>query len=150
MVDRVEREIEEILAKLDDLPEGQERKPISILAQREKRKAVKPARRANGGRPPLGQRINPTKLLLGGAGTVIGGLVLSTFWSPLIWAAFGGVVVFLGGFISAFLRSGRPAAGASASASEEMPKGYYWRDRYIEYEPTSPGAWGRFKRRFRR
>jgi hypothetical protein len=38
VVDRVEREIEEILAKLDDLPDGPERKPISILAQREKRK----------------------------------------------------------------------------------------------------------------
>lgn len=145
MVDRVEREIEEILAKLDDLPEGQERKPISILAQREKRKSVKPPRRSRGGRPFL-KRVDPTKLLLGGAGTVIGGLVLSTFWAPLIWAAFGGVVVFLGGFVSAFLRRDRPATDAGG----ETAKGYYWRDRYIEYEPTSPGVWDRLKRRFRR
>ncbi len=146
MTDRVEREIEEILAKLDDLPEGQERKPISILAQREKRKTVKAPRRAKGAGQPLLQRVSPTTLLLSGAGTVIGGLILSTFWAPLIWAAFGGVVVFLGGFVSAFVRGNRPAPAANG----EEAKGYYWRDRYIEYEPTSPGAWGRFKRRFRR
>jgi hypothetical protein len=74
---------------------------------------------------------------------VIGGLILSNFWAPLIWAAFGGVLVFLGGFLSAFFREGR---GDDAT----RPRGVYWRDRYIEYEPTSPGAWARFKRRFRR
>jgi hypothetical protein len=142
MADRIEREIEEILAKLDqDGPLAPEKKPVSIMSARTKKKTSPPRppkRRAN----PLAN-INPTTFLFVGAGLVVGGLILSNVWSPLIWASFAGVVIFLGAFLSSFLRSGRPAAGS-------QPRGVYWRDRYIEYEPASTGMWDRLRRRFRR
>ncbi|MBI2765348.1 MAG: hypothetical protein HYX53_05465 [Chloroflexi bacterium] len=143
MPDRIEREIEEILAKLDEEPpKGSERKPISIIAHKDKRRAPGLPKRAPG--PPLSQRITPTTLLFAGAATVIGGLVLSNFWSPLIWASFAGVVLFLGAFVWSFTRTSRPGGGAAA------PRGHYWRDRYIEYEPSGPSTWDRLRRRFRR
>ena len=144
MADRIEREIEEILSKLEDLPEGdsapERRRPVSILAHRESRRASAAAR--PGAR--LGSRLNPATFLLAGAGTVIGGLLLSSVWAPLIWAAFGGVVVFLGGFIAAFFRRPRPQEQAQAN-----PNGHFWRDRYINDAP-SPGPLTRLARRVRR
>ncbi|MFN0095026.1 MAG: hypothetical protein ACKVVT_09660 [Dehalococcoidia bacterium] len=137
MADRVEREIEEILARLEDEPE---KTPISIADRREQRKkAPKPAR----SRPtlPLGD-VNPSLFLLAGAAAVIAGLVFSSFASGLIWIAFAGVVVFLGAFVASFLRSGRPA-------KPSQPAGHFWRDRYIDYEPSAPSPWARVKRRFR-
>lgn len=138
MADRVEREIEEILAKLDDeLPP--EKRPVSILSRR-KRKAT-PAPRAP--RPPsrVLSRITPAAAMFSGAGLVVGGLVASNAWGPLIWVSMAGVVLFVGAFLSSFLRE-KPAAAS--------PKGVYWRDRYIEYEPASPGLLDRVKRIFRR
>ncbi len=52
------------------------------------------------------------------------------------------VVLFLGAFLSSFVRE-RPAAAPAQ-------KGVYWRDRYIEYAPPSPGLKGRIRRFFRR
>lgn len=143
MADRIEREIEEILAKLDqDGPLAQDKAPVSILSARNKRKtAPKPPRQP---RTNLVDALNPTMLLFAGAGLVVGGLILSNAWPPLIWASFAGVVLFLGAFILSFFRS-KPVGPAAA------PKGVYWRDRYIEYEPPAQqSAWGRLKRRFRR
>ena len=141
MADRIEREIEEILAKLDQdegLPGGN-KKPVSILSAKTKRQAP-PSR---GPRTSPVARVNPTTFLFAGAGLVIAGLFLSSFWEPLIWASLAGVVVFLGAFASSFFRSGTPPPGA--------PRGVYWRDRYIEYEPPRRGGgWRRFARRFRR
>lgn len=140
MADRIEREIEEILARLDDLPgDGQpERKPISILEKREQqRRPVAPAPQQN----VLRQRLSPTVFLLGGAATVVGGLILSNIWGPLIWASFAGVVVFLAGFVAAFFQ--RPRAAT-------QPKGVYWRDRYIEYGPRHARGSSRVSRLFRR
>lgn len=142
MADRIEREIEEILAKLDqDGPAGQEKTPVSILSAKSRRKT------SDGGtkrsrRNPL-EQINPTTFLFLGAALVVGGLIASNFWAPLIWVSFAGVVLFLGAFIGSFFRSERPAGGG-------QPSGVYWRDRYIEYESPNPGAWERLKRRFRR
>ncbi|MFN0148220.1 MAG: hypothetical protein ACKVT1_17100 [Dehalococcoidia bacterium] len=140
MADRIEREIEEILSKLEDLPgDGgtPDRRPVSILAHRARRVPPPPRDRA-----PLTRRLNPATFLLAGAGTVIGGLVLASVWAPLIWAAFGGVVVFLGGFVAAFFRRPRPQAQAN-------PNGHFWRDRYINDAPE-PGPIGRLARRIRR
>lgn len=145
MPDRIEREIEEILSRLDDLPQDApkgERKPVSILDQRDKRRANQappPARN----RPSLVSRLNPSTFLIAGAGAVIGGLLLSNVWSPLIWVSFGGVIVFLVAFVAAFVRSPR-----SRQAPEEG--GHYWRDRYIEYTPRDASTWSRIKGRFRR
>lgn len=144
MADRIEREIEEILAKLDqDGPLAQDKTPVSILSARNKRKtAPKPPGRP---RRNLFESLSPTTLLFLGAGLVVGGLILSNVWAPLIWASFAGVVIFLGAFILSFFRA-KPAAG-----TDSAPKGVYWRDRYIEYEPTGEqSAWSRLKRRLRR
>jgi hypothetical protein len=143
MADRIEREIEEILARLDDLPaEGQpERKPISILEKREQQRRAVPPPQPRQPNIILRQRITPTFFLLGGAATVVGGLILSNVWGPFIWASFAGVVVFIAGFIAAFFQ--RPRAAAP-------PKGVYWRDRYIEYTPRQDGGGNRISRFFRR
>lgn len=139
MADKVEREIEEILARLEnELPPGDERKPVSILSRRRR----KPARAPRPSPLQTLQRINPPSLMFAGAGMVVGGLVLSNAWGPLIWVSMAGVVLFLGAFLSSFFRE-KPAAAAS-------PKGVYWRDRYIEYEPSSPGLMDRIRRLFRR
>jgi hypothetical protein len=145
MPDRIEREIEEILSRLDDLPQDApkgERKPVSILDQRDRRRANQappPART----RPSLVSRLNPSTFLVAGAGAVIGGLLLSNVWSPLIWVSFGGVVVFLAAFVGAFFRSPR------ARQAPQEP-GHYWRDRYIEYTPSEASTWSRIKGRFRK
>jgi hypothetical protein len=143
MPDRVEREIEEILSKLDDLPESKKaaaREPVSIQAHRKKRASTPRGPRFGSARDTAG-KLNPAAFLLAGAGTVIGGLILSSVWAPLIWAAFGGVLMFLGGFVAALVRTPRP---------KQQAGGHFWRDRYINVEPTSPGMLNRLRRRLRR
>jgi Flp pilus assembly protein TadB len=141
MADKFEREIEEILAKLDGDAPAPERTPISIKSARRKPPQKQPPRAPRSRSTPS---INPTTLLFAGAGVMIGGLLLSAFWEPLIWASFAGIVLFLAAFLWSFRRSARGAGGATA------PQGHYWRDRYIEYPPASPGVFDRMKRRFRR
>ena len=145
MPDKFEREIEEILAKLDgDGPlrtETGAREPVSITSARRKKPANRPFRVP--GRQSLSSRITPSMLLFLGAGTMIAGLLLSTVYSPLIWASFAGIVLFLGAFLWSFRRTDRSSGAAP-------PQGHYWRDRYIEYEPAHPSAFDRLTRRFRR
>ncbi len=158
MADKFEREIEEILAKLDtDVPgngvpetESQpNREPISISAARRKPKpkpapkAAKPARPSTAGATLL-DRVSPTNLLFAGAGTVVGGLLLSNFYGPLIWASFAGVVLFLAAFLISFRKS--PRGGTSGST----PGGHYWRGQPIAYQSTPPSAVGRLRRFFGR
>ncbi len=147
MPDKMHQEIEEILARLDreapakpQRPPAAERSPISLVQKRKSKKspAGRFARQFRGG-----LNITPTSLLFVGAGTVVAGLLLSYFASPLIWAALAGVLLFIGAFIWSFFRS--PSAPAAAT-----PRGVYWRDRYIEYESPNPGPLGWFKRKFRR
>lgn len=145
MADKFEREIEEILAKLDDkLPEGGssgERAPISLASKRQQKAKAQRARtpRSN----PLAG-ITPTHLLFAGAGIMFGGLLLSNIWEPLIWASLSGIVIFLGAFVWSFRRTNRASGGSSP-----QPRGYYWRDRYIEYDKpgSSSGIKGWFRRR---
>lgn len=145
MPDRVEREIEEILAKLDEeLPAGTappERAPISLAARRRQPRATS---RAANGLSTLADGVSPATLLLAGAGVMVAGLLFANVWAPLIWLSFAGVVLFLGAFAASFFRSPR-APGAAA-----QPQGHYWRDRYIEYTPQDKGPIDRLKRRFRR
>lgn len=146
MPDRIEREIEEILAKLDqEPPPRNDRTPISILAHRGKARpgTARPA-------PPRRARprrqlpaVTPATLLLAGAALVVGGLLASNVWGPLIWASFAGVLIFLGAFAWSFVRTPRPTAAG-------RPEGVFWRDRYIQYEDVTPSPWQRFRRRFRR
>ena len=148
MADRIEREIEEILAKLEDLPgeKKPDRSPIPIEAVRKQRQKAERAARPSAG-ASLSRRVNSTSVLLAGAAMVVFGLVLSNVWSQLIWAALAGVVVFFGGFLSGFLRKPRAKPSASAPAA---PKAVFWRDRYISYEPTGTSPWEKVKHRFGR
>lgn len=144
MADKLEREIEEILAKLDGEQEPGERTPISIMAK--SRKKAQPKAAARPARAPRGNpmaSVTPTTLLFAGASLTIGGLIVSLAWAPLIWASFAGVVLFLGAFLWAFRREPRSSKPAAAG-------GHYWRDRYIEYTPANQGVFDRVKRRFRR
>src|SRR5665213_1891450 len=156
MPDKMEREIEEILARLDkDGPAPQEpAPPISIMARRKEAAGLAERMRQGGavlgtglsknltsrlGDGPLGS-ISPTTLLFAGAGVIVGGLILSNVWQPLIWASFAGVVLFLGAFLWSFKRTPRVSGGAAGGAGAPAPKGHYWRDRYIEYDATDSGA----------
>jgi len=156
MPDKMEREIEEILARLDkDSPGPQDpAPPISIMARR--KKAPGRAEQFRRERAEVGSSlgngalaaISPTTLLFAGAGVMVAGLILSNFWQPLIWASFAGVVLFLAAFLWSFKRTPQMTRGGGTGAP--TPKGHYWRDRYIEYTPDDSGAMTRLKRRFRR
>ncbi|MGE3076390.1 MAG: hypothetical protein AB7N24_10950 [Dehalococcoidia bacterium] len=141
MADKFEREIEEILAKLDDgapaAPGGNS--PISI-SQKRKQKAK--AQRVRTSRTNPFSSITPTTLLFTGAGLVFGGLIISGAWSPAIWIAFAGVVLFIGAFAWSF----RKTNGGGGSAAPRSG-GTYWRDRYIDDTPHDGGIKGRFRRK---
>ncbi len=129
MPDRVEREIEEILAKLDSDAGTSPKRPVPIKSRRTRKPGG--ARRV---RLAVPANFDPTTLLFAGAGIMVAGLVLASFWGPLIWMSFAGVVVFLGAFVMSFFRPGRVTTGGPAS------RGHYWRDRYIEYVPPPTGG----------
>lgn len=135
MADRIEREIEELLAKLEtQLPEDG-REPISL----EQRRRQQRKRRRRLPRLTLPE-INPASLLLTGAAVMIAGLFLAMLWDPLIWVSFAGVVIFIAAFLLSFRK--RPVGSIGGG-----PKRVYWRDRYIEYEPEHRS---RFRNPFRR
>ena len=150
MGDRIEREIEEILERLDsELPGGalpDDKKPISLMQRRQQ--AVKKSSQPRSPRPNPLSNITPTMLLFTGAALTVGGLILASVASAMIWVSFAGVVLFLAAFIWSFTRGS--TAGRSGSSAGGGAKGVYWRDRYIEYEPAHASAWDRLKRRFRR
>jgi hypothetical protein len=140
MADKFEREIEEILAKLDDdlppAPAAPGRAPISIS---EKRNQKAKAQRVRTARPNPLSAITPTHLLFGGAGVMFLGLIAANFWGPAIWLSFAGVVLFVAAFVWSFRKTKRPSPAAGGSA------GTFWRGRYID---DTPG--GQSKSRFRR
>ncbi|HCU99592.1 MAG TPA: hypothetical protein DGL25_00195 [Dehalococcoidia bacterium] len=142
MADRIDREIEEILTRLGEKPPTGGEEPISIKRRRRVR-----------GAPPLSRiakasgfsfiKVSPSSILFAGAGIMVVGLILSAIWSPFIWLAFTGVVLFAVAFISSFLRPQRVAMKQAPS------KGAHWRGRYVEYEPAPPGILARIKRAIR-
>lgn len=140
MPDKFEREIEEILAKLDDespADSAGSRPPISIQQKRQqKAKAV----RARTARPNPLAGLTPTTLLFAGAGVMFGGLIVSGFWGPAIWASLAGIVLFLGAFVWSFRKTSRPSSPTGRS-------GHYWRDRWIDDTPQQSGVKGWFRRK---
>jgi hypothetical protein len=139
MADKFEREIEEILAKLDDeLPPGPGRAPISIS---EKRNQKAKAQRVRTARPNPLAGLTPTHLLFTGAGVMFLGLIASNFFGPAIWLSFAGVLLFLGAFLWSFRRTRRVSSPAARSG------GTYWRDRYIDDTPKAGDGKGRFRRK---
>lgn len=142
--DRIQKEIEEILAKLDVGEESDtitgEREPIPMTPRRRAKQPGFASRVAGSLSFPA---LNPAALLFAGAGTMVGGLILASFWSPFIWLSFAGVVLFIIAFGWSFMRRNRPGGGGGRRQQ-------YWRGRYIEIEPSEPGTMERFKRMFRR
>lgn len=136
MPDRIQQEIEEILARAGDLPgEGPpSREPIPFRRRRRPRLPRLPHARVP---------IEPATLLFAGAGLVLTGLAASAAWAQAIWLSFAGIVLFLGAFVWSFFRE--PGRGAPAG-----PRRVYWRDRYIEYEPGRPSLARRIRRWFGR
>lgn len=151
---RIEEEIEEILAKLDVGETGDtitgEKEPISFEAKRKARKPGMIARLRDAVSVQL-PAINPATLLFAGAGTMLAGLILSAWIGPLIWLAFAGVLLFIIAFAWSFMRkTPANAPGGGAAPGNRGPKKVFWRDRYIEYEPSEPNAVDRIRRRFRK
>ena len=141
MADKFEREIEEILAKLDDeLPAGDPRGSRAPISISQKRQQKAKAQRVRTSRPNPLNSISPTTLLFAGAGVMFGGLLVSAVWGPAIWLALTGVFLFIGAFLWSFRRS-RPASSAPS-----RPQGTYWRDRYIDDRPQD-GIKDRFRRK---
>lgn len=151
MADRIEREIEEILERLDnELPGGalpDDKKPISLMQRRQQATQKRADRAPRPRRQNPLSSLTPAHLLFSGAALTVGGFILSAFAPALIWVSLAGVVLFITAFIWSLTRSttARPAA-----SGYEPPKGVFWRDRYIEYDPPGPSPWARIKRRFRR
>ncbi len=149
MADRIEREIEEILERLDnELPGGalpEDKKPISLMQRRQQATKKAPQVPRGPRQNPLA-RFSPSTLLVTGAGLTVGGFILSSFSGVLIWVALAGVALFIGSFIWSLTRTHTDRPGASG---DQPAKGVYWRDRYIEYDPPSASLWSRIKRRFR-
>jgi len=143
MADKFEREIEEILAKLDDeLPPanpGSGKAPISIAQKRQQKAKAERVRAA--GPNPLSST-TPTALLFAGAGVMFGGLLLSALWEPAIWFALTGVFLFIGAFFWSFRKTKRSGSVSSTGSSQ----GTYWRGRYIDDRPQS-GIKDRFRRK---
>ena len=161
MVDRIEREIEEILAKLDDGPSppaADGRTPTSIKDYKRKSpskstsSSSKSAPRSSPRRSfaSLLPDINPATLLFTGAGLLVAGLILTLFMPALIWVSFAGIIVFLSAFAWSFVRTPRTPAGGGGG--RQAATGHYWRDRYISYEPQGKGngPLDKIRRRFRR
>ena len=128
--DRLERDVEEVLSNIEDFDwrRRQSRRPgpIRKAAQRFASAFVS---RITG--------LTPNHLLLLGAALLVVGLILR---GGGLWLAIAGIVVFLIGLIWTS-RGGNPQAN--------QPKGGYWRDRYISYEPTSHNPLRRLFRRHR-
>lgn len=138
--DRIDREIEEILSRMD------EDEPISLEARRRRsRPRRRLGARAGAALALPSVAVTPTGLLFTGAGVMLAGIVLARFWDPLIWAAFAGVALFLAAFVWALARPRRTRRTGAPSA-----RGGYWRGRYVEYEPTGAGVLRRIRRAFRR
>ena len=139
MPDRIDREIEEILARLgEDSPKRGE-EPISLDERRRQKKAPVASRAV----AALGISLSgptPASMLFTGAGVMIVGLILSAIWGTLIWVAFAGVVLFVAAFIWSFVRPRR------AGVQKPAARGARWRGRYVEYEPAPPGLLARIKR----
>ena len=151
MSDRIEREIDEILSRLNDdgePPSGDgDREPIPIESRRRRqpRRSLASRMSAAFSLPAIRTGgLTPTSVLFTGAGIMIVGFILTAIWGALIWLSFAGVALFAAAFIWSFVRS--PRRGGSAKASQ----GAYWRGRYVEYRPPAPGMLSRIKRAFRK
>jgi hypothetical protein len=131
--DRMEREIEELLEKIEDFPSASERRA------RARRKATGRLGGAMAGqqRALLARvsRIDMSQVMLLSFLLILGSLFLRRF-SPLLtqWVLYAGIALFIAAFT--MLVFGRKGGGSGGSAG-------YWRGRQIEYRQPSLGAQAR-------
>lgn len=148
MPDRIEREIEEILAKLEvggdsDTITG-ERVPTPIAERRRARPKANVSATRTRTRASRSMNLNPATLLLAGAVVMVLGLILANWWEPFIWLSFGGVLLFIAAFAWSFRRH------PSGATTSNGPRQVYWRDRYIDLTPPSSSPKDKVRRMFRR
>jgi hypothetical protein len=132
--DRLEREIEEILDKIEEFPTASERRA------RARRKASGRIGSAIAGQQRVLlarlSRIDMSQVMLLSFMLILGSLFLRRF-SPLLtqWVLYAGVALFIAAF--AMLLFGRKGDGGPTGS------GAYWRGRQIEYRQPSMAARGR-------
>jgi len=152
MADRIEREIEEILRKLDvdedaaskaPANKGSGKPPIPISSRRRNSPGISGRLGSAFSLPSI--PLSPSSIIIGGAALTLIGFVLTGFASALIWVSVAGIVLFIVGFLLSLVR--RPDAFRKSKANAPKPR---WRGREIEYENDSAGPLTRMRRMFRR
>ena len=142
MSDKLERDVEEVLAGIEDFDwRRRERRP-GPLRRAAQRFAQSASRRL--------ARLSPGHLMLVGSLLVIASFILPG--QVRVWAIILGVVLFLIGIVWSARGGGRGGRrGSPGGGGEPSTRGGYWRDRYISYDapPRNPlgGALGRWFRR---
>lgn len=142
MSDKLERDVEEVLAGIEDFDwRRRERRP-GPLRRAAQRFGQRASRRL--------ARLSPGHLMLVGSLLVIASFILPG--QVRVWAIILGVVLFLIGIVWSARGGGRGRkGGARRGGGEPSTRGGYWRDRYISYDapPRNPlgGALGRWFRR---
>ena len=121
--DRIKREIEDILSRLDDLPG--ERKPIPFR----KRSSPQPGSLARGLIEPL-TRISMRHVMLTALVLLIVGFFSQGAWEFGRWMLIGGLVLFISCFVISFFNRRAPAR---SPRSEKR-----WRGQPMDLDPPNP------------
>ena len=139
MSDKLERDVEEVLAGIEDFDwRRRERRP-GPLRRAMQRFGQRTSQRL--------ARLSPGHLMLVGSLLVIASFILPG--QVRVWAIILGVVLFLIGIVWS-ARGGGRGGKRGAPGGEPSTRGGYWRDRYISYDapPRNPlGPLGRWFRR---
>jgi hypothetical protein len=152
MADRIEREIEEILRKLDvdeeaaskaPVKKGSGKPPISIESRRKTGPSV--SNRLGNAFSVPSVPVSPSSIIILGAVLTLVGFVLSGIGGVMIWVSVVGILMFIAGFVLSLIR--RPDALKRTQTNAPKPR---WRGREISYETDHTGPLARLKRIFRR
>ena len=150
MADRIEREIEEILRKLDvdedaasktPPKKGAGKPPIPISSRRRSQPRVSDRLGSAFSLPSI--PFTPSSMIIAGAALTLAGFVLTGLSGALIWVSVAGIVLFIAGFLLSFVR--RPVSARPGSSPKPR-----WRGREIEYANDDAGPLTRLRRVFRR
>ena len=125
--DRIKREIEDILSRLDDLPA--ERKPIPFR----KRSSPPPGSLARGLIEPL-TRISMRHVMLTALALLVVGFFTRGAWAFGQWMLIAGLVLFVSCFVISFFNRGAPTARSPRSPRHEKR----WRGQPMDLDPPTP------------
>ena len=139
MSDKLERDVEEVLAGIEDFDwRRRERRP-GPLRRALQRFGQRTSQRL--------ARLSPGHLMLVGSLLVIASFILPG--QVRVWAIILGVVLFLIGIVWS-ARGGGRGGKREARGGEPTTRGGYWRDRYISYDAPPRNPFGPLGRWFRR